>query len=147
RFAEINYGPWDRLEENAPFLEGVGPKPEGSNFYPPDLTKAEFEAAVAADPALKSLYTMVRRDAAGKLVAIPYHTFFAEPLQRAAEKLRQAAALAEDPGLRRYLELRAEALVTDEYQPSDLAWMDMEDNTIDVVIGPIETYEDHLFGY
>lgn len=147
RFAEINYGPWDRLEGNEPFIAGVGPKPGGANFYPADMTKEEFEAAVAENPELKSLYTMVRRDAAGKLVAIPYHEYFAEHVQRAAEKVRQAAALAEDPGLRRYLELRAEALLTDDYQASDLAWMDMKDNTIDVVIGPIETYEDKHFGY
>lgn len=147
RFAEINYGPWDRLEGNEPFIAGVGPKPGGANFYPADMTKEEFEAAVAENPELKSLYTMVRRDATGKLVAIPYHEYFAEHVQRAAEKVRQAAALAEDPGLRRYLELRAEALLTDDYQASDLAWMDMKDNTIDVVIGPIETYEDKHFGY
>ncbi len=146
-FAEINYGPWDRLDDNEPFVEGVGPKPPGANLYPADVTKEEFEAAAAADPALKSLYTMVRRDDDGKLVAIPYHEFFSEPMQRAAGKLREAAELADDPGLKRYLELRAEALVTGTYQPSDLAWMDMKDNTIDVVVGPIETYEDQLFGY
>ncbi len=146
-FAEINYGPWDRLADNAPFVEGVGPKPPGANLYPADITKEEFEAAVAANPALKSLYTMVRRDDDGKLVALPYHEFFSEPMQRAATRLREAAELAEDPGLKRYLQLRAEALVTGTYQPSDLAWMDMKDNTIDVVVGPIETYEDQLFGY
>ncbi len=147
RYAEINYGPWDRLEGNEPFVEGAGPKPDGANFYPPDMTKEEFEAAAAARPELKSLYTMVRRDAGGDLVAIPYHQFFEQHVRTASEKLRQAAALAEDPGLRRYLELRAEALLTDDYQASDLAWMDMKDNTIDVVVGPIETYEDKLFGY
>ncbi len=89
---------------------------------------------------------MVRRDSAGGLVAIPYHQVFAEHVAPAAAKIRQAAALAEDPGLRRYLELRARALETDDYQPSDLAWLDMKDNTIEVVIGPIETYEDQLFG-
>jgi hypothetical protein len=151
RFVEINYGPWDRLAGNEPFLEAAGPKPAGANFYPADMTKEEFEAAVAESPeradALRSLYTLVRRDTSGNLTAVPYHEAFAEQLQAAAGKLRQAAALADDPGLKHYLELRAEALVTDDYQPSDLAWMDMKNNTIEVVIGPIENYEDGLFGY
>lgn len=147
RFVEINYGPWDRLDGNRPFLEGVGPKPPGANFYPPDMTREEFEVAAAENEALRSLYTMVRRDAQGRLVAIPYHEFFAPHVRRAAELLRQAAELAEDEGLRRYLTLRAEALLTDDYYESDRAWLDMKTNTIDVVIGPIETYEDQLFGY
>lgn len=152
RYVEINYGPWDRLEGNQPFIEGEGPKPKGANYYPRDMTKEEFEAAVQAGPAaradsLRSLYTLVRRDASGRLTAIPYSVAFAEHVRPAAAKLREAAALAEDPGLRQYLELRATALETDSYQPSDLAWMDMKTNTIDVVVGPIETYEDQLFGY
>ncbi|MBA7620558.1 MAG: Zn-dependent hydrolase [Calditrichaeota bacterium] len=151
RFAEINYGPWDRLAGNEPFINRAGPKPAGANFYPADMTVEEFEAACGESPeraeTLRSLYTMVRRNATGGLVTVPYSQAFAEPYQLAAEKLRQAAALAEDPGFKQYLELRAEALLTDNYQPSDLAWMDMKDNLIDVVIGPIETYEDRLFGY
>jgi len=150
-FAEINYGPWDRLAGNEPFISGAGSKPAGANFYPADMTAEEFEAACGESPeraaALRSLYTIVRRNAAGGLVAEPYSQAFSGPYQLAAEKLRQAAALAEGPGFRRYLELRAEALLTDNYQPSDLAWMDMKDNRIDAVIGPIETYEDRLFGY
>ncbi|MBI4161302.1 MAG: Zn-dependent hydrolase [Acidobacteria bacterium] len=151
RFAEINYGPWDRLDGNAPFLPGVGPKPEGANFYPADMAKEEFEAAAGESPEraarLRSLYTLVRRDAGGRLAAVPYHEAFAAQVGRAAERLREAAEIAEDPGLRRYLELRARALLTDEYRESDLAWMDMKENRLDVVIGPIETYEDQLFGY
>jgi hypothetical protein len=149
RFVEVNYGPWDRLGGNAPFVAGVGPKPRGANFYPADMDTTEFNAAAqgAAGEQLRSLYTLVRRDAAGKLTAVPYRDAFASQVGVAADKLRAAAALAENPGLKRYLELRAEALVTDNYQPSDLAWMDMKTNTIDVVIGPIETYEDQLFGY
>jgi peptidase M49-like protein len=150
-FAVINVGPWDRLDGNAPFIPGVGAKPEGANLYPRDMTKAEFEAAVAAGGAradsLKSLYTLVRRDAAGRLIAVPYHHAFAAQHRHAAARLREAAALAEDAGLRRYLTLRADALLTDDYQPSDFAWMDMKSNTLDIVIGPIETYEDALFGY
>lgn len=150
RFAEVNYGPWDRLNGNEPFVEGVGPKPAGANFYPADMTAEEFEAAVAeggprAD-SLRSQYTVVRRDEAGELIAVPYHEAFAPQMERAAGLLRQAAELAEDPGLRRYLELRADALLTDEYRESDMAWLDMKDNGIEVVIGPIESYEDQLFG-
>ena len=141
RYAEINYGPWDRLDGNAPFLEGVGPKPKGAGFYPRDMTKEELKGK-----ALKSQYTLVRRDSTGALIAVPYHEAFEDQIRPAAARLREAAALAEDAGLHRYLELRAKALETDEYQPSDLAWLDMKDNTIDVVIGPIETYEDQLFG-
>lgn len=151
RLADINFGPWDRLDDNAPFVSGFGRKPDGANYYPSDVTKAEFETAVAAGGAradsLKSLYTVVRRDAAGKLYAIPFHQIFAAQHQLAASKLREAAALAEDPGLKNYLTLRAQALLTDDYQPSDFAWMDMKNNTLDIVVGPIETYEDALFGY
>jgi hypothetical protein len=147
RFAEINYGPWDRLNDNQPFIEGVGPKPAGANYYPADMTKEEFNAAAEDNPALTSLYTMVRRDGDGNLRAIPYREYFAAEMEQSAERLREAAELAEDPGLQEYLNLRADALVTGEYQTSDLAWMDMKTNTLDVVIGPIETYEDQLFGY
>ncbi|MGH7703000.1 MAG: dipeptidyl-peptidase 3 family protein [Gemmatimonadales bacterium] len=151
RYVEINRGPWDRLANEQPFVPGIGAKPKGAGFYPTDLTSAEFEAAVAESPArgtaLKSLYTVVRRDAVGKLTTVPYHEAFADPVRYAAAHLREAALLAEDPGLKRYLELRAAALENDDYQASDLAWMDMKSNTIDIVIGPIETYEDHLFGY
>jgi hypothetical protein len=151
RYAEINYGPWDRLDNNAPFIEGVGPKPAGSAFYPHDMTKEEFEAAAKRSPAqgkaLRSQYTIVRRDSARGLVAVPYHEAYADLVRAAVAKLREATRFADDPGLKRFLELRAKALETDDYQASDLAWLDMKDNTIDVVIGPIETYEDQLFGY
>jgi hypothetical protein len=150
RYAEINYGPWDRLDNNTPFMDGIGPKPKGAGFYPSDMTKEEFEAAAGKSPtlgkALRSQYTIVRRDSARSLMALPYHQAFADQVTAAVAKIRQAAALAEDPGLRRYLELRARALETDDYQPSDLAWLDMKDNVIELVIGPIETYEDALFG-
>lgn len=144
-FARINYGPWDRLANNEPFVEGTGAKPAGANFYPTDMSKAEFEAADLVDKA--SLYTFVRRNDAGDLITVPYHEQFAAQVERASILLQKAADLAEDEGLKRYLTLRAEALLDDEYQPSDLAWMDMKTNPIDVVIGPIETYEDQLFGY
>jgi hypothetical protein len=147
-FFDINYGPWDRLADNEPFIPGVGAKPLGANLYPADATKEEVEAAAATDPdsGLLDLYTMVRRDDDGNLVAIPYHEMFGEQLRAAAEKLREAAEMADNAGLQRYLELRADALETGDYQPSDMAWMDMKTNTIELVIGPIETYEDQLFG-
>ena len=146
RFAEINYGPWDRLDDNRPFVPGVGPKPAGANFYPKDMTKEEFEKAAAADARLKDLYTVVKRN--GKsLEAVGYSQVHSTELKKASDLLRSASRLAEDAGLRKYLELRADALTTDKYQASDLAWMDMKTNGLDLVIGPIETYEDHLFGY
>ncbi len=151
RYVDLNYGPWDRLDGNAAFVSGVGPRPAGAAFYPADMSKEEFDSAAkasaAAGAALRGLYTLVRRDSSGKLVTVPYHVAYPEPTRRAAAKLREAAALAEDKGLKRYLALRATALETDDYQPSDLAWMDMKSNGIDVVIGPIETYDDALFGY
>jgi hypothetical protein len=152
RFIDINYGPYDRLDNSAPFVPEVGPRPEGANLYPKDITKPEFEAALTKGPkahadSLKDLYTLVRRAPDSSLIAIPYHVAFKAQNEIAASKLREAAKLAEDPGLKKYLELRATALLTDNYRPSDLAWMDMKNNTIDVVIGPIETYEDGLYEY
>ncbi len=146
QLVQINYGPWDRLGDNRPLLSGIGEKPPGANFYPRDMTPEEFAEAAASDPALESLYTLVRRSDAGALQAVPYHQAFREEISAAADLLRTAAAEAEDMGFRRYLELRAVALETGEYQPSDSAWLDMRDNAVDLVIGPIETYEDRLFG-
>ena len=151
RYVEMNYGPWDRLRENQPFLPGVGPKPPGANFYPANLTKAEFEAYLAAHPeqadSLKSLYTLVRRGPDGSLRAVPYKDAYAIRLLLAASHLRAAADLTNDRDLSRYLLLRSDALRTDDYRASDLAWMDLKSNRMDIVIGPIETYEDQLFGY
>ncbi len=147
RYVEINYGPWDRLDGDAPFVEGFGAKPPGANLYPPDVTKQEFEAAAEKDDTLESLYTVVRRDAAGALTSVPYSEEYSEQYETAASRLEEAAELAEDAGLATYLRSRAEALRSGEYRQSDLAWMDMKTNTLEVVIGPIETYEDLLFGY
>ena len=152
RFIDVNYGPYDRLDNNAPFIPEVGPRLPGANLYPKDISKAEFEAAVAKGPAaradsLKSLYTLIRRAPDSSLIAIPYHVAFKTQNEIAAAKMREAAKLAEDPGLKKYLELRAAALLDDNYQASDYAWMDMKNNTLDLVIGPIETYEDELYGY
>jgi hypothetical protein len=145
QFAEFNYGPWDRLDEDRPFVAGVGPKPEGARFYPADMTKEEFEAAKLDGK--DSLYTMLERDARGALKVVPYHERWSRELGQAADYVERASRLANDPGLKHYLELRAQALRTDEYQPSDSAWLDMKQNRLDFVIGPIETYEDKLYGY
>jgi hypothetical protein len=145
RLVEINFGPWDRLDGNKTFVAGVGPKPAGANFYPADMTKEEFEAF--QDPNKTGLYSLVRRDTAGKLTLVPYSKAYAPQLKAAAEELRLAASIATDSRLTEYLELRAKALETDDYQPSDFAWMDMKNNHVDLVIGPIETYEDQLYGY
>jgi hypothetical protein len=145
RFADINYGPWDRLNNNEPFLTGYGKKPLGANYYPADMSKDEFEAADLADK--DSQYTLVRRNEAGELYTVPYHEAYAEELAEAADLLRQAADLAEYDTFARYLRLRADAFESGEYKASDLVWMDMQDNAIDTIIGPIEVYEDRLFGY
>lgn len=145
RFAELNYGPWDRLNDNSPFMAGVGEKPPGARLYPADMTREEFEAAEL--PGKDGLYSFVRRDEAGELVVVPYHVEFAPELERAAALLREAADLAEHEGFANYLRLRADAIVSGEYQESDFAWMDVKSNPIELVIGAIETYEDQLFGY
>lgn len=145
QFAEINYGPWERLNGNKPFIEGYGEKPAGANFYPADMTKEEFEKW--NDPNKTSQYTLIRRADDRSLKAVWYHEAYKDQITRAAELLKKAAGFAEDAGLKKYLELRAEAFLTDDYFASDMAWMDMKTNTIDFVIGPIENYEDELFGY
>jgi hypothetical protein len=145
RYIQLNYGPWDRHHGDEPFIAGVGTKPAGANFYPPDMTRGEFETRAATQPNLKSPYTMVRRDSQGNLVAIPYYMFFRKHTELAANRLRQAADLAEESDLKAYLALRAEALLTDDYHPSDFAWVEMKTNSIDILIGPMEI-EDRLLG-
>ena len=145
QFAMINYGPWDRLAGNMPFIGDIGPKPAGANFYPPDMTKEEFESLQDANKT--SQYTIIRRNEDGSLRVVWYHQAWADQLKKASDLLKKAASLAEDPGLKKYLELRADALITDDYQPSDFAWMDMKKSPIDFVVGPIENYEDGLYGY
>lgn len=141
----INYGPWDRLNGNFPFVSGFGEKPKGANFYPADMTVEEFEKANL--PQGKNQYTLVRRDDKGKLYTVPYHEHFSSQIKKAADLLRRAASFAEDAGLKKYLNLRVDALESDDYFASDIAWMDMKTNRLDLVIGPIENYEDELFGY
>ncbi|MBW3564011.1 MAG: peptidase [Acidobacteria bacterium] len=148
-YFRIMYGPWDRLAGGEPFIAGVGPKPDGAGFYPPDITTEELEEWVRNVPAnqanVQGLFTMIeRRD--GRLVAVPYSQKFANYLVPAAEKMREAAAITANASLREYLERRADALLTDDYYESDLAWMDL-DSALEVVIGPYEVYEDNLNNY
>lgn len=143
-YVQINYGPWERLDGNEPFLQNVGPKPAGANFYPEDMTREEFNQWDNEDK--NSLYTFIRRDDHGHLMNIWYHDMFKTQTQQVADYLRQAAALADNEEFKKYLELRATALLNDDYFESDMAWMDIRHNDVDLVIGPIENYEDQLFG-
>ncbi|NSY34216.1 Zn-dependent hydrolase [Pseudoalteromonas sp. JC28] len=145
QFADINYGPWDRLNGDQVFLSGFEEKALGAEFYPSDITKDELNNADVKDKT--GLYSVIRRDENGKLYSTSYSSAYKAELDKAAELLRQASKLAQDKEFANYLNLRADALVNNSYQASDFAWMDMKNNPIDVVIGPIETYEDQLFGY
>lgn len=144
-FARIHYGPWDRLSNNESFLTNISTKPAGANFYPEDMTKEEFEAL--DNPYKTSQYTLLRRDDSGNLKVIWYHEAYDSQIKEAADLIRKAADLSKNEGLKNYLHLRAQALLNDDYQPSDMAWMDMKDSNVDFVVGPIENYEDQLFGY
>jgi len=139
-FAMIQYGPWDRLDDNRPFIEGYGEKPAVCNYYPEDITEEEFDSF--DDPDKDSWYTVLRRNDDGSLKTVWYHEEYAAQVAEMCALLEQAAALAEDEGLKNYLLKRAEAFRTDDYLESDLAWMDMKDSRIDFVVGPIESYDD-----
>ncbi|XQW85997.1 dipeptidyl-peptidase 3 family protein [Thalassotalea piscium] len=144
-FTKINYGPWDRLNGDKPFLTDTPAKQPGAQFYPADMTKDEFQASDFNDK--KGLYSLVKRNEQGELSSIAFSEAYSDELNRAAVILEKAATLAKDKEFSSYLKMRATALRTDDYQASDFAWMDMKNNLIDIVIGPIETYEDQLFGY
>jgi hypothetical protein len=145
RFAELNYGPWDALDDDKPFVAGFGPKPLGAQFYPADMSREEFETTFL--PGKADLYSFVRRDHEGKLTLVPYHVEYRDELAETARLLREAAKLAKSADFANYLKLRAAALISDDFQLSDMYWMDVKDNEVDVVIGPIETYMDRLYGY
>ena len=148
-YFNINFGPFDRLDNNKPFI-GNASKPLGANFYPEDMTKEEFEKFISDNPdkenEFTSEFTVIRR-VNGKLIAIPYSEHYKEWLQSAAELLREAAEYADNASLKRYLITRAKAFETNDYYESDMAWMDLKNHTIEVVIGPYEVYEDELFNY
>ncbi len=144
-FVKIHYGPWDRLDSNRSFIKGVGEKPLGANFYPPDMTIEEFEDL--NDDRKTGLYTVLRRDLGKKLVVVPYHIEYSIEIEKVVELLIKASKLTENKGFKEYLSLRAQAIKSDEYFESDMAWMNMKNNHLDFIVGPIESYEDHLFGY
>ena len=142
-YAMINYGAWDHLDNNAPFLEGYGEKPLGCQYYPQDMTAEEFDAL--EDPDKLSLYTVIRRDENGALKCVWYRDEYKEELDKVCALLEEAASLTENEGMRKYLTERVKAFRTDDYLASDLAWMDMKDCNMDFVVGPIENYDDHLY--
>lgn len=144
-YVQINYGPWDRLNNDVSFINGITNKAKGAQFYPADITQAEFENSTLINK--EDLYSVIKRDQNNQLFSINYSEYYLDQLNRIAIILKKAASFAEDKDFANYLILRAEALKNDEYQTSDMAWMDMKNNLIDIVIGPIETYEDKLFGY
>jgi hypothetical protein len=149
-YYELMYGPWDRIAEEEPFVQGVGPKPAGAGSYPEDMTKEEFEEWIGLNrgdaAAFTSYYTVIERDNGG-LRAVPYSQAYVDQLEAAATALRDAAEHADNPSLERFLRLRAESFLTDDYFDSEIAWMRLEDNLIEPTIGPYEVYEDGLFGY
>jgi len=145
RYFAINYGPWDRRFDRAPFF-GDWEHPEGANFYPLDLTLADRDRIRDPENGLNGLTTMIRRDSDGELVAIPYSAFFQAGLAAAADHLRRAAQLTDNATLAAFLNARAAAFLSDDYYESDMLWMDL-DSTVETTIGPYETYEDGLFGY
>lgn len=140
KFAMIQYGAWDRLDNNKPFLPGYGEKLDVCNYYPHDITAEEFDAL--EDENKDSWYTVIRRNADGSLKSVWYHEEYADEIGRICALLEKAVTLAEDPGLKSYLQKRIEAFKTDDYLESDLAWMDMKDSKVDFVTGPIESYDD-----
>ena len=144
KLATIAYGPWDGLDGNKPFVEGIGPKPAGAQFYPADMTEEEWNAF--DDPNKDSQYTMIVRDENGALKCVWYHDYFEQQIKKAASLLDDASELAGDEEFAEYLRLRAKALRTDDYLESDMQWMDVRNNNIDMVIGPIEYYTDARYG-
>jgi hypothetical protein len=148
RFLNINFGPFDRQDENRPFI-GTARKPAGAGLYPPDLTREEFEAYLKQHPELResfeSPYTVIRRDHAG-LVAVPYNVAYKENLEVVAEHLREAAALTSNASLKKYLDQKAADLLSNDYFTGDCLWIDLQGNLVEIVIGPYEVYEDGLMG-
>ncbi|MDR3665897.1 MAG: peptidase [Ignavibacteriaceae bacterium] len=148
-YFNIMSGPFDRLDNDKPFL-GKEKKPLGANFYPSSMTKSEFNNWVKNHPkdkdAFTSEFTVIRKDKNG-LKAIPFSEFYKSKLDKASQLLKEAAEYCDNPSLKKYLKLRADAFLSNDYYPSDMAWMDIKDSKIEVVIGPYEVYEDNLFNY
>jgi hypothetical protein len=148
RFLDINFGPFDRQDENRPFI-GTAVKPAGAGFYPPDLTREVFEAFVKSHPGLResfeSPYTVIRRDPGG-LSAVPYNVAYKGDLETIAGRLREAAALTSNESLKKYLAQKAADLLDNDYYAGDNLWIGLQDNLVEIVIGPYEVYEDGLMG-
>lgn len=148
----INDGPWSRLDNNEPFIEGVPhEKPAYAGFYPDDISKDEFNSWLgglsdAEKEKATGYFYAIRRNSSRKLITVPYNEEYREFLEPAAKLLREAAAVATNKTLKDFLTKRADAFASNEYYASDVAWMDLK-GPIDVTIGPYETYEDELFGY
>src|SRR5215471_604618 len=148
----LNKGPWSDLDGHTAFVPGVAErKPLGANFYPADMTREEFEAWLKTLPeaqrtAATGFFTVIRRDPNKQLATLPFSRAYADDLERAAKLLREAAELTDNASLRKYLRLRADAFLSNDYYASDVAWMDL-DAPLDITIGPYETYNDELFGY
>lgn len=148
----INDGPWSQLDDNKAFLPGVeAEKPEHATYYPDDMTKAEFETWVQTlspeeRAKAEGFFYVIRRDASRQLRAVPYSEEYRQLLAPAADLLREAAGLTTNASLKDYLTKRADALSSNDYYASDIAWMDL-DSPIEVTFGPYETYSDGLFGY
>jgi len=148
----INDGPWSRLDDKEPFIEGVPrEKPAAANYYPEDMTKEEFNTWLQTLPEAEKqkatgFFHLIRRGPDKKLTIVPYSQAYKDMLEPAAKLLREAAALTTNATLRDFLNKRADAFASDDYYASDVAWMDL-DSPIDVTIGPYETYEDELFSY
>lgn len=145
----INFGPWDRIDENKPFW-GKIQKPKGASFYPEDMTKEEFESFVSnlseeEQRQFKSYFTVILREE-GKLKAVPYSKYYESYLSKLAEILKKASQSSESQSLQRFLESRAESFLSNDYFQSDIDWMDVSDTNLEITIGPYETYEDGLLG-
>lgn len=140
--ARLNYGPWNRLDDDRPFVSGYGNKPAVCQYYPQDMSREEFDAFTDMDKL--SHYTLLRRDENGQLKCVWYHEAYREEIDRVCALLDSAIAIAQNPGMKKYLITRKNALQTDDYYASDLAWMDMKDSKLDFVFGPIENYDDKM---
>lgn len=151
-YFELNKGPWSDLDDHHAFLPGVPErKPLGADFYPENMTREEFEAwaktlSPAAMAQAEGFFSAIRRGRDGKLRAVPYAEAYRKDLAACAEDLREAAKVTDNASLKRFLEARAAAFVSNDYYASDVAWMDL-DAPLDITIGPYETYNDELFGY
>ncbi len=147
---KINYGPFDRIEENRPFYKNFV-RPPGGGFYPDDISKEEFETFIKNHPEKKdemiSTFTVIKRSHDKWLYAVPFHKEYEEEVKVISKILNEASELTKNESLKKYLKLRSEAILNDKYFESDVAWLDLKDHLVDAAVAPYETYDDMLFGY